>query len=58
MSKFEEIRADIKALQMRLHHSHSINDNVAKCDYKSCREEAERVAKVLSLIDSLDFGQG
>lgn len=45
-----EVRDSVLKLQMRLHHSHSIHNDIERCDYKSCVEERVRVSRILKLL--------
>jgi hypothetical protein len=45
-----EVRESVLRLQMRLHHSHSIHNDIEKCDYKSCVEQRGVVSRMLTLL--------
>jgi len=45
-----EVRDSVLKLQMRLHHSHSIHNDIARCDYKSCVEERVTVSRIMTLL--------
>lgn len=55
--RFEQLRAGIRALQLRLHQSHSTNASIMGCDYKSCMQERTCVVGLLELVDQLEREQ-
>lgn len=46
-AEVDALRAAATRLLLRLHHSHSINDRVDACDYKSCVEERAALAVLI-----------
>ncbi len=45
-----EVRDSILRLQIRLHHSHAVHNDIERCDYKSCVEQRSVVSRILKLL--------